>query len=566
VFHDLFSFRVYLANTPDLGTPYSPTHQITTHRVGNRLEVTLDPESTGDVELFIPLRRGLVGTSLVTNAPGGEDGFYMLLLAPPQADSGESVPRDLSLVIDVSGSMSGDKIEQAKAAIDQALGSLRPSDRFRLIAFSSAVRNFREGFVSASPANLGAARQFTENLTANGGTNIAGALDAVLDQAPSDQRLPLIIFLTDGIPSVGEQAPDKIAERAASRIGHNRIFTFGVGHDVNTYLLDRLANEGRGSAEYVAPDANVEVAVGSLVSKIQHPALVNLRIVESPVRLVQSYPQDLPDLFYGEELVVFGRYHGQGDGTIVIEGERNGRRERFTTEATFPATQDDNDFIPKLWASRRIGELTRQIRLEGPSESLIAQVRELGLKYGILTEYTSYLVQEPSVAQRPMLTPSNEASARGGRADTYIGSNQTSPSPSAQTGGAAFANADASAKMSSAGSVAEANRVTERRMRELDEESSAGSVKRVGIKVFRLQQGVWIDLNHVDSMTTVDVRPFSPAYFDLARVLPELDQYLSVGDQIIIAGKRCSIRITPTGASTWAQGQLARAVRLYRGQ
>ena len=164
---------------------------------------------------------------------------------------------------------------------------------------------------------------------------------------------------------------------------------------MNTYLLDRLAKEGRGAAEYVAQDANVEVAVGNLVAKLRRPALVNLRIVDSPVRFVDLSPAQLPDLFYGEELVVFGRYRGEGRGTVVIEGERNGRRERFTTDAAFSRVAAGNEFIPRLWASRRIGDLTRQIRLEGQSEPLIREVRELGLRYGILTEYTSYLVQEP---------------------------------------------------------------------------------------------------------------------------------------------------------------------------
>ncbi|MEO8201039.1 MAG: VIT domain-containing protein [Gemmatimonadota bacterium] len=586
-FADAFGFRVALPSSADLGTPYSPTHQITTRKMGTRTIVTLDPDASGDVELFIPLRHGLVGTSLVTYAPGGENGYFMLLLSPPQSDEGESEPRDLSLVVDVSGSMSGEKIEQARAAILQALGSLQANDRFRLIAFSSAVRHFRPGFVTATQANLIAARRFAENLSANGGTNIAGALDAVLDQASSEERLPIIIFLTDGIPSVGEQAPDRIAETAASRIGRNRIFTVGVGHDVNTYLLDRLSKEGHGSAEYVAPDADVEVAVGSLVSKIQHPALVNLHIVSSPVRMAQSYPNDLPDLFYGEELVVFGRYRGEGNGAVVIEGERNGRKERFTTQASFPSSEDGNDFIPKLWASRRIGELTRQIRIEGSSQDLVNQVRELGLKYGILTEYTSYLVQEP-LAQRPMTIPREELrrqenqaapSARGGREDRSAksvdaaalapgsrGSGFTSPSPSAQTGEAAFASADASSKMSAAGSLADANRVTERRMRELSDSGSGHAVKRVGSKLFHQVNGGWVDLAHNDSLTVTEVVAYSEAYFALARALPELNEYLALGENVLVAGKTGSIRITNTGARTWQPGQLSRVVRGYRGQ
>ena len=552
-FRDQFSLRVTLPETEELGTPYSPTHQLTTRRMGERVIVSLDPEASGDVELFIPLRRGLVGTSLVTHAPGGEPGFFMLLLAPPQSEEGAVIPRDLSLVVDVSGSMSGVKMEQAKAAILQTLETLRPSDRFRLVAFSSAVRNFRPGFVPATEENIAAARRFAENLTANGGTNIEGALNAVLDRAPAEERLPIIIFLTDGIPSVGEQAPDRIAEAAGSRIGRNRIFTVGVGHDVNTYLLDRLAKEGRGSAEYVAPDADVEVAVGSLASKIQHPALVNLRIVQSPVNLIQSYPNDMPDLFFGEELVVFGRYRGEGSGTLVIEGERNGRRERFTARAVFPEGENDNDFIPKLWASRRIGELTRQIRIEGASQSLVQQVRDLGLRYGILTEYTSYLVLEPGMGDRPMRAEERQNFAQPQAA-----------APRAQTGAGAFASADASAKMSSAGSVAETEALSARRMRDLGNQSAL-PMRRAGSKMFQLVDQVWVDVAHRDSLTVTEVAPFSDAYFALARALPELSQYLAIGDQVLIAGRHGSIKVVAGGLSSWRAGQLQRVVQSYRG-
>jgi Ca-activated chloride channel homolog len=554
-FRDQFSLRVTLPETEELGTPYSPTHQLTTRRMGERLIVSLDPEASGDVELFIPLRRGLVGTSLVTHAPGGEPGFFMLLLAPPQTQEGEVIPRDLSLVVDVSGSMSGVKMDQARAAILQTLGTLKPADRFRLVAFSSAVRHFRTGFVPATAENIAAARRFADNLTANGGTNIEGALNAVLDQSPSQERLPIIIFLTDGIPSVGEQAPDRIAEAAGTRIGRNRIFTVGVGHDVNTYLLDRLAKEGRGSAEYVAPDADVEVAVGNLASKIQHPALVNLRIVESPVNLVQSYPNDLPDLFFGEELVVFGRYRGEGTGTLVIEGERNGRRERFTARAVFPDHENDNDFIPKLWASRRIGELTRQIRIEGTSQNLVQQVRDLGLRYGILTEYTSYLVLEPGMGgDRPMRAEERQSNMQ-----------PLAAAPSVQTGAGAFSRADASSRMATTGSLAESDVLAEKRMRDLSNESSV-PMRRAGSKMFRQVNQVWMDVAHRDSLTVTEVTPFSDAYFALVRALPELSQYLSIGEQVLIAGQRGSIKITAGGISSWRAGQLQRVVQSYRGQ
>ena len=552
----VFSYRVTAPSSGDYGTPYSPTHHLTVNRENGRLEVALDPDAAGDLELFFPLRRRLVGTSVVTHAPGGEDGYFMLLLAPPATDDGQAIPRDLSLVVDVSGSMSGRKLEQAQAALRQALEALHPEDRFRLVAFSSTVRPFREDFVAATPENLRAARGFVDALRADGGTNIAGALEAVLGRDVSERRLPIVVFVTDGLPSVGERAPDRIADAAAARAGQSRIFTVGVGPDVNTYLLDRLAREGRGSAEYVAPDADVEVATGALLDRIRRPALVNLRVVSTPTTLVDASPAQLPDLFYGEELVVFGRYRGHASGDLVIEGERNGHRERFTARAVFAESESGNDFIPRLWASRRIGDLTRQIRIEGSTPGLVDQVRQLGLRYGILTEYTSFLIQEPGFAQTPPIDEHLAPMLQGGAA--------AAPS---QTGTVAFEQARASARMSQASNLAAADAVAESKLQAL---RSAGSgeipaIRRVGGRVFVKRGTVWTDAAASDRQEVVVVAPFSEAYFALVRALPEITPYLGVGEEMVLAGRGVNISIAAAGLRSWDAGRLATVVKAWRG-
>lgn len=555
-FSDQFRYRLTLPGAEAWGTPYSPTHGITSRRDGDELAVALDSAATGDVEIYLPLRRGLVGTALTAHAPGGEDGFFMLLVSPAQAeDAGEALPRDLTLVVDVSGSMSGDKIVQARAALRQALGTLRPADRFRLIAFSTRVTPFREAFTPATGDNLDAARRWVDALNADGGTNIAGALEAALGQGTPSERLPIIVFVTDGIPSVGEQAPDRIATLAGGRIGRARVFTFGVGSDVNTYLLERLAQEGRGTASYVAPDASVEQAVGSLMNKVRHPALTNLRIEGAPVELVQTYPSRLPDVFFGEELVVFGRYRGTGRGELTVVGERNGRAERFATAAVFPASETDNAFITRLWASRRIGELTRTIRIEGATEALVREVRDLGLRYGILTEYTSYLVQEPTVALQPrdrLVMPAAPA-AMGG-----VGSAR------AQSGAQAVAAARSSSAMMGAGNLASADAAAEERADELTR-GTGRTVRRAGGRMFVQQGTVWTDAGHVATLRVYEVAPFSDAYFALVRALPEIAPFLRVGDEVLVAGKRASIKMTANGTSTWRSGELEAAARAFRG-
>ena len=542
------TFTVDIRGENQFATPYSPTHPITTERRGSDLRVTVGQPVRGDVELLIPHRRGLVGGSVLTHSEPGEDGFALLFLAPPLAEETPALSRDLTLVVDVSGSMSGEKIDQARAALRQALSTLRPRDRFRLISFSNGVRQFREGFTAASPDALDDARRFVDGLAANGGTNLAGAIETALLERPGAERLGIVLLLTDGLPTVGEQAPERIAAEAGARIGHSRIFTIGVGTDVNTYLLDRLAVDGRGSASYVAPGVDVGDAMGTVLTRISRPALTDLRIVESPVRFQEQAPAALPDLFYGEELVVLARYVGTGSGPVVIEGTRNGRRERFTIAATF-GRNATSDYIPPLWAARRIGELTRQIRLEGASPALVARVRELGLRYGILTEYTSYLVQEPGVGGP--LPPPLPAGA---------------PMAREMTGAAAFDAAKASANLAGSGSRQAAEAAVAMRFDEMRGRSGGNEVRRAGGKVLIKREGVWTDVGFKAGMKVRSVAPFSAAYFALVRARPGLRAQLAAGHPLVLAGSRMALKIAEDGIAAWGAGELDRFLVEYEGR
>ena len=551
------TMNVDVRREADFATPYSPTHQLTTDRRDGTLRISVAPPVTGDVDVVLPFRRGLVGGTVLTHAEAGEDGFALLFLAPPATADGATVGRDLTLVIDISGSMSGEKLDQAKAALHQALGALHARDRFRLIAFSSGVRQFREGFTTAGAADVADAKRFVDGLEAGGGTNLAGAIDAALDERPDADRLAMVMLLTDGIPSVGEQAPDRIAAGAAAHIGRARIFTVGLGHDVNTYLLDRLAVDGRGTATYVAPGADVGDAVGSLLGKLSRPALTDLRIVDAPVRFQEQAPAAIPDLFYGEELVVLARYRGEGSGPVVIEGTRNGRRERFTIEAQFGRHEPGNEYIAPLWAARRIGELTRQIRLEGSNSELIAAVRDLGLRYGILTEYTAYLVQEPGViaAGRPMQAapPAGALAARQ------------------MTGAAAFEAAKSSANLATSNSLQVTDMAVRGRIDEMRESRGAagrgGEVRRAGGRLFTLRGGIWTDLTPSDSTgSTLTVAPFSQAYFALIAARPSLKPALAVGTSVALAGHRVRLVIADGGVTEWAPGALERFLHDFDGR
>src|SRR2546422_4133862 len=282
--------------------------------------------------------------SLLTGRPLGGDGFFMLLLAPGRAETA-AVRRDLVAVLDVSGSMSGDKLDQAKTALVQLLGTLRSGDRFRVVTFGSGVRRYTAGWTDASADNVRAAQEWVRRLDTDGGTNIAGALTEAFIEPPAEGGLGVVVFVTDGMATVGETNPERIADQAERGRRPFRVFAFGIGYDVNTYLLDRLTERARGVTEYIRPGGDIEQTVASLASKIASPVLTDLALRADGVELYDLQPHSMPDLFGGDELVVFGRYRGAGSGErlVTVTGRRNGREERFSTGGPFGSDQSSAD-------------------------------------------------------------------------------------------------------------------------------------------------------------------------------------------------------------------------------
>src|SRR5213080_4684357 len=351
------SFRLQVDSTAGLGDPYSPTHRLTVSHSGDHLELALaDTTAGGDLELLLPLARGLVGMSLLTQQSAGEDGSFMLLLAPGRAaEVGEPLRRDVVAVLDVSGSMSGDKLDQAKAALVQLLGGLRSSDRFRVVTFGSGVRRYTAGWTDASADDVRAAQDWIRRLDTGGGTNIAGALTEGLAEPPREGALGVVVFLTDGLPTVGETDPERLADQAERSRGPFRVFAFGIGYDVNTYLLDRLTDRARGITEYIRPGGDIEQTVSALAAKISSPVLTDLAVRGDGVEFYDLQPERLPDLFAGDELVLFGRYRGDASGerSVTITGRRNGRDERFATTARFGGEASGVGYLQQLWAARK---------------------------------------------------------------------------------------------------------------------------------------------------------------------------------------------------------------------
>jgi Ca-activated chloride channel family protein len=209
----------------------------------------------------------------------------------------------------------------------------------------------------------------------------------------------VVVFLTDGRPTVGNINEDQILENATkSKTGLTRVFCFGIGTDVNTHLLDKVAEETKAFSQYVFPEEDIEVKVSAFFTKIKEPVLASPTIkFPDGLRVTKIYPAPVPDIFKGEQLIIAGRYAASGDGAVQIEGNVSGETKKFAYDVKFPGDSGENDFIPRLWATRRVGYLLDEIRLRGESRELKDEVTELARKYGIVTPYTAYLIQEDEV-------------------------------------------------------------------------------------------------------------------------------------------------------------------------
>jgi Ca-activated chloride channel family protein len=579
------TFTLVADNAARYGEPFSPTHRLQVTRDRDRLSVRPAANPDGRFEVFLPLATPGVGISLAAHRVNGEDGYFMLTLSPG-AVRAAAEPRDVAVVVDTSGSMSGEKMEQAREALRQLLGSLGPRDRFRMVAFANQVQSHRPEWSEATRAALDDARGWVDRLVASGGTNISGALDEVLRTPAGTGRLHIVVFITDGQPTVGESNPDRIAARVEAAASGARIFTFGVGYDLNTYLLERIAVAGRGTVDYVEPGRSVEEAVGTMANRIRLPVLVDLSLAGSPVRLKDVQPAKLPDLYAGQDLVVFGRYESSGSnaaGQLTVAGRRGGQSERYAARLEFPAHATTGDYIPGLWAARKLGELTRNIRIEGSTPERVAEIKDLALRYGLLSEYTAYLVQEPALANVRAPVTFGAAGGRGTGSGSGTGfgfaagaAGAVAPPPAAPappatvTGQAAVDSAKAASLLRDARSQSEVVTAERAIVDQLTVSSARqarvdpAAMRIVAGRTFRLVEGVWTDAAHDADGRTVAVEPFSEASFKLLEKLPELGPYLSAFDAVIVKGRDVSIRISPGGRSTLTAGELDTLIRDFR--
>ncbi|MHB1295687.1 MAG: VIT domain-containing protein [Anaerolineae bacterium] len=514
---------------------YSPSHSMSIQKDGDyHAEATYSEEQVTpdqDLVLYYTVGEDAVGANVLSYREGDEDGFFVMLMAPrAQVDEEQVVAKDVFVVLDTSGSMRGEKLEQAKDATRYVLENLNPDDRFNIISFSSGTRTFARGLQPINKVRL--ARGFIEELSAVGGTNIWRAFEETLAQT-DEERPQIILFLTDGLATEGETATDAIIANIGEAAGPNaRIFAFGVGYDVNTLLLDTISQEHHGTSVYVRPEENIEHSVSALYEKISTPVLANIAIDWGGAQVEDVYPYPLADIFAGSQVVLVGRYREGATTTVTLRGTVNGASERFTYEDLEFAEQGGADFIPRLWATRKIGYLLTQVRLVGPSEELIDAIIDLSVRYGIVTPYTSFLVDETEDA---LTTEGREMLSR----DVF------SALPDSGMGGGSAAERDAQAS----GAAAVEKSITENSLREADVAagSEAEQVRTVGNKVFVLRDGVWTDTTYEVGSPVQAIAFGSARYFQLAARYPAWGAYLALGEEVILVWEGVAYQIGPVG-------------------
>jgi len=428
--------------------------------------------------------------------------------------------------------MAGEKIDQAKAAARYVLDNLGERDRLNIVSFSTATRLFSDRPVSLAQGTKG--RDFIQKLQAAGSTDINRALLEAVYGADSE-RPTVVIFLTDGLPTAGETDPDRIIANVAAAAPRSvRLFAFGVGYDVDTVLLDALSSGQRGTSAYVRPEQDIEEEVSGFYARVSAPVLVDLQATFSGVKVEDIYPYPLPDLFAGSQLVVAGRYRSGVTAELRLTGQVDGQSRTSRYAGLAFAGRGGNEFIPRLWAQRKIGYLLTQIRLKGGKDELVQEVTALATRFGIATPYTSFLVEEPGLGGGPVLAPGFGSS--GAPLDRGGGAFAT-PAPAVvqdagRSGEAAVAKAQAEAVMRESGTVVEA--------------PSNAVVRQVGDKTFTLQGETWVDTAFdAKKLKPESIKFGSDRYFKLLVERPEIARYLALGERVTVVMQGKAYAIAP---------------------
>jgi Ca-activated chloride channel homolog len=530
------SISVDIQSSAPIRAVYSPSHEVGVSRESeNHLVVGYEAANVlpdSDFTLYYSLGETEAFHLLSYRDPtdsADKDGFFLVLLAPRIATIDRVIPKDIILVLDRSGSMDGEKFQQAQQATQYILENLNSEDRFNIISFSTGIEMYANG---SRPASEGKeAEAWANGLRAEGSTDINRALleAAALVDA---ERPAYLIFLTDGLPTEGVTDSQSILANFSSNAPVNlRLFTFGVGYDVDTILLDSLSQEHHGRSSYVQPGMKLDEILSTFYNGISTPVLTNLDLRIDGISTYDLYPYPLPDLFAGSQVVLLGRYKDGGQTDINLVGDVNGEKQTFTfSDQIFDQKSPVNSIqgsIPRLWATRKVGYLLNEIRLKGANQELVDQIVRLSIRYGIVTPYTSYLVTDQA--------PLGEAEQQRLAEDTF-NKMQALPTPPPSGQVAVQSSVDAGAMQAAESAPA-------------PQGEAAASVKVVGSRTYVLSNGKWIDTAFDPAtMPTTKVEFLSSEYFKLVNEHPELADAFALGEQVIALADGRAYEVVNSGA------------------
>jgi len=535
------SGRIEISGQQTLTNIYSPTHSIDIKKKGETgASVSFETKNNdSDFQLFYGLLNKDFGVSLITYREPGKDGYFLLMLSPKD-DIAERqlVNKDIIFVLDTSGSMADEgKMDKARKALLFGIRTLRDGDRFNVINFAGEEHLMERGLINADADGKKRGEQFVSRLQPTGGTNINDALISSIKQFEKGDRPKMLVFMTDGLPTVGETKTERIISNLQKEKNVDvRIFPFGFGYDVNTTLLDRLGSENNGISDYVQPKEDLEIKVSNFFQRVSSPVLADLDLDFGPVLTEYTYPRKLTDLFRGMQMTIIGRYKNSNDLkniTLKLTGRAGKETRSFSYPGLdFPSRTDENDFLPRLWASRRVGWLLEQIRNNGETKELRDEVVELGTRYGLVTPYTSYLATDGSMANVRQDAPMAADMVRGAARKVAQQSGAEAVTMSIQQ--------NRMQQNSQAVAIDGADEKDQVVLRNTQQNQFVAN------KNFVNTNGVWIDADYTDSqrLPIVEIKFASDEYFRLVTAQPDLAPYLSLGQQVTVIWKGKVYKVT----------------------
>lgn len=524
-----------LQMTQPLKSIYSPTHNVTVTRIDDHnATVTYEQDNylpKSPMALYWHVAGGEVGVSTMTYRDEEERGYFMMMMSPTIDPASVPVlPKEIVFCIDTSGSMTEDnRLAQVQKALKYCLSKLAPQDRFNIVNFGTESASFREGLIPATPENIERAQAHVDKFKARGRTAIEEATTISLGMFTDTPDPKQLLFLTDGQPTEGELDPAKLCEIIKRKNAKGaRLFAFGVGLDLNTKLLDMMALDNSGSADYVLPRENLEQRIVEFYDRTSSPVLSDIAVRFQDVKVEEIFPRRMPDLFKGQQIVLFGRYFVEDAGgswnperEVIVTGKLAGKDVSFNYKLNFPSMNPKNDYLPRVWAGRKVGWLLDEVKRNGQSKEVVDEIVRLAKQYGIVTPYTSFLVTDD-------VRPGAPADVYAAKARQALGA--------AESGG--WRNADEAKKDRE---LAEEMRGVG--MIELAASSSGRTdtqvmerMRLIGPKTFYNVAGVWSDSAY-DPEKNKDVVTLKQGSDELVKLLeekPALARYLSLGNVTVL--------------------------------